>query len=145
MSEAAFKFEFQRVLLKVFPSAQIDNIESPIHAPGFPDTEICVNGKICNIEFKYSANARAPHIRGTQVTWFKNRIIAGGTPWALASIVIEDMPRCILVDGIHLRELAYTTDGLKWKELSTCNFKIDEMEIKHWRKVINHIIGAKNE
>lgn len=145
MSEAAFKFEFHKAMSRIYPSAQINNIESPIHAPGFPDTEVCIKGGVYNIEFKHSANKYAPEVRGTQVQWFKNRIIAGGNPWVLASIVIYGYPTCLLINGIHAMTIARTTDVLKWKDLSTYDYKIDDMGIKQWRKVMGHIMGVYSE
>ena len=82
---------FQTMVLALFQNqhAHAVNMEPGTTNPGIPDINWCMGGIEGNLELKYGiSGGLAPHVRPTQVVWFRERIRAGGYP--MLAYFIED-------------------------------------------------------
>lgn len=84
------EIDLQSLVIKEFikRGAHVSNIESGLTCAGFPDLDVCREGKINQLEIKHFKKTKPSHrdmpdIRDTQVKWFRDRIKAGGNPMIL--------------------------------------------------------------
>lgn len=139
MSEAKFVEEITQGLGSVIEDLHVSKIESPITSAGVPDLDIAGQGHEARVEVKFSFNGRAPEIRRTQVLWFKKRIAAGGCPWIMAKIKIEDEVVFYLVEGFHMQTLAMSSRIALWSELSEVEFPLP-LAAENWRTIADRIL-----
>ncbi len=139
MSEAKFVELFEKRAKEIYPDSHISRIESPITAPGYPDVDFCARGVNVQIEFKYSENGLPPEIRPTQVRWFKKRIKAGGRPFILAKILVEDEWLYFLVLGGNIENLARASSINAWISRGSAYriFDEDEMNTGGWFSIFH--------
>ena len=55
-------------------------VESHVTSPGFPDLDVCSNGRVRQVELKVTKVGGEIVIRPTQYRWFKDRVRAGSNP-----------------------------------------------------------------
>lgn len=78
MTEDDLRAEVQKEIRSL--QGHISWVESHMTSAGFPDSDICVNGTILQMELKVVKDHGKVKIRPTQFRWFKDRIKAGGSP-----------------------------------------------------------------
>ena len=75
---------FQTMVLDLFAAkeAHAVNMEPGTTNPGIPDISWCLDGIVGQLELKFGCGKRdrAPHIRASQLVWFRERMKAGGYP-----------------------------------------------------------------
>lgn len=97
--------------------AHVTCIESPMHGVGFPDLNVCLNGREINVELKYGCG-RLPKIRSTQLKWFTDRMKAGGKPLIMACLIREGEAHVHVYSGHRIYDLYRATAFKRWENLA---------------------------
>lgn len=138
MSESKFCDEF----LSVAPKGHYSQIESHATSIGFPDIDYCVDGVNGHIELKFgdATKNKKPHMRPSQIMWFRNRIQAGGHPLIFAKLIVPGgIVQYLMYSGLMALELCDARKVSDWEMVAYNNpshtktwmSEIDEEELKH--------------
>jgi hypothetical protein len=102
---------FEDMVLELFlkKGAHAVNMEPGLTNPGIPDINWCLEGIIGDLELKFGCGKRnrAPHIRPSQLVWFRERIKAGGYP--MLAYYIEEpkyADEVYIFQGRYIEQLA---------------------------------------
>ncbi len=121
--------KFQDLIVVLFEQkeAHVVNMEPGITSPGIPDLNWCMDGIIGDLELKFACGKRdrAPHIRPSQLVWFRDRIRAGGYP--MLAYYIEES---------EFTDEVYVFQGRYIEQLALCKKLDDIYEVPNLR-VIN--------
>jgi hypothetical protein len=102
-------FEDMVIGLFIVKEAHVVNMEPGLTNPGIPDISWCLEGIEGNLELKFGCGkrGRAPHIRPSQLVWFRERIKAGGYPM-LAYFIEEPKytDEVYIFQGRYIEQLA---------------------------------------
>ncbi len=103
--------KFQDMVMELFriKEAHAVNMEPGTTNPGIPDVSWCLEGIVGQLELKYGCGKRkrAPHVRTSQVVWFRERMKAGGYPMLAYYIEEPDFTdEVYLFQGRYIEQLA---------------------------------------
>ena len=119
MSENKFWNEMRR---EVGHLGHFSRVESHATSAGIPDVDFCVDGIEGHIELKYGNDKNRPHIRLSQLKWFKNRIKAGGRPIVFAKIRLDMQVRYCFYEGTKVPQLFNAKTNEEWIDLADTTY-----------------------
>lgn len=145
MSEYDLAGEIVDGIHSVVRDAHLSLVESPLSSPGIPDVDFCINGIEGHIELKFSRRQDCPHIRPSQVKWFKARCKAGGNPWLFTKIDRQGCaPLYLLHAGQVVYKIATSKDMTFWLEQSWAFWSLDVAGAEmRWAEFIQIITEEK--
>lgn len=142
MSEGEFVTEIEKGIEIIDSNAHISKVESHLTAAGIPDFDFCFDGAEGHMEIKFSGDKNAPHIRPSQVKWFKKRAKAGGCPWLFAKLRVNNNWCYALFSPIAVPELAVTKKSIDWIRW-TNNMWTGKMTKRDWFNFYNIVRDKK--
>lgn len=100
--------------------AHVSQIESPLHAVGFPDLNVCVRGTEFNIELKAFKEEGRMKLRPSQVKWIFDRCKRGGVVFILTYVEGKNESSIVLHNGYDVLQLSAPQSIKSWLSSSVC-------------------------